>query len=502
MKPLFYAVHDGRIVLASEVKALWAAGVPAAWNDENLYRYLTRQPIRTGDSIFRGVRQVPPGHLVRFSGDRASDVAYWDFDYPRAADIDNGAPIDVHVARLRETYLSGGLDSSVVTGMAASLIGSGLRAFTVSFPREQFDDHDQYDELETALDTARHLGIELTKVAVSQADLADHFAEALEYSELPAMSPHGVGKFLLSRAAHRAGYKCVLTGEGADELFGGYSIFFETMLLHNTEGQDPATVASLRAALARNHDVFAPHGAADPFVDAASDARAASRSDSWCAPGLATGLDDVERILGFVPRHWSQCREMAMTQLFSEGFLRQHGDGRAFGEFLSDLDLDGQLRGRDPLNQELYLYAKTTLAGWILNILSDRMEMAHAIEGRLPFLDHHVIECATHIPVAMKIRGRTEKFVLREAARPYVTEAVLARRKHGFFTPRSFRPGPLEHLRQDVLRSHDLPACFDRARIVETLDRQPDLDPRSAQQVQNASIYALSVTLLSERFGL
>jgi asparagine synthase (glutamine-hydrolysing) len=519
IKPLFYAIHDGKVLLASEVKSLWAAGVPAAWDHQNLYRYLTRQPLRSGESIFQHVRQVAPGHLVRFTGTQIETAPYWDFDYPRHADIDHDTTIDVYAQRLRDAlmeavklrldadvpvgaYLSGGLDSSVVTGMAAQLIGKRLKAFTVSFDRDEFDKHAEYDELAVAQNTAKHLGIDLTPVRLKQSDLADNFKESLLYSEYPAMSPHGVGKFLLSRAARANGYKCVLTGEGADELFGGYSIFVETMILHNTEGQDPATIAAFREALAKNQGTFAPHGAKDLFSDAGLDARAASRTDSWAASDVVAGLRTAEKVLGFVPRHWHQCREMAATQFLTPDYVARHSDADAVAHYLADVDVAGQLKGRDPLNQELYLYAKTTLAGWILNLLSDRMEMAHAIEGRLPILDHEVINCAKQIPVAMKIRGQTEKFILKEAARPFVTDEVMNRKKHGFFTPREFRPGPLEQLRQDVLRSGRLPAMFDRKRTIDLLDRQPQLDTRSAQQVQNASIYVLSVTLLSELFNL
>ena len=108
---------------------------------------------------------------------------------------------------------------------------------------------------------------------------------------------------------------------------------------------------------------------------------------------------------------------------------------RPICRFSSDIDVRGQLAGRDPVNQSLYLWSKTVLPGYILTVLGDRMEMAHSIEGRVPFLDHHVVEVIRSQPVSQKIRGMTEKYVLREAARDVITDTVYRRQKHPFLAP-------------------------------------------------------------------
>src|SRR5215472_17224826 len=119
-----------------------------------------------------------------------------------------------------------------------------------------------------------------------------------------------------------------------------------------------------------------------------------------------------------------------------------------------------ELSGRDPVHQSLYLWSKTLLPGYILNVLGDRMEMAHSVEGRLPFLDHHVVELARELPVSQKIRGMTEKYVLREAVRPELTATVYGRQKPPFLTPPSaLAPGErLHELVQETLRGAALEA--------------------------------------------
>src|SRR5207245_2066104 len=128
-------------------------------------------------------------------------------------------------------------------------------------------------------------------------------------------------------------------------------------------------------------------------------------------------------------------RSAKMRDLLSGDFLEQFGAREGYHALLSDLDVRGQLAGRDPMHQSLYLWSKTMLPNYILIMLGDRMEMAHSIEGRVPFLDHHVVEVIRSQPVTQKIRGMTEKYVLREAVRDVISDTVYKRQKHPFLSP-------------------------------------------------------------------
>src|SRR6185437_14274812 len=145
-----------------------------------------------------------------------------------------------------------------------------------------------------------------------------------------------------------------------------------------------------------------------------------------------------------------------------------------------DLDIRGQLAGRDPVHQSLYLWAKTMLPGYILTMLGDRMEMAHSVEGRVPFLDHRVVEVICSQPVSQKIHGMTEKYVLREAVRDVLTDTVYRRQKHPFLSPpATLNPKQkLSTLVNDMLRGSTLAAIpfFDQRKIVGLLDRVGTMD--------------------------
>jgi asparagine synthase (glutamine-hydrolysing) len=335
-----------------------------------------------------------------------------------------------------------------------------IRAFTLTF------DHADYDEEKVACEMAAKAGAEFFPIPIRQDDLADHFADAILQSETLCVNAHGVAKYLLSRAVRDAGYKVVITGEGSDEILGGYAHFRRDILLYNREGQDPEVVASLLDDLERLNPVsrglLLPHGEAGP-------------------------LHGVKRLLGFIPS-WIEtfsARSVKMRALLAGDFLETFGQREGFRAFFSDLDVRGQLAGRDPLNQSLYLWAKTGLPTYILTMLGDRMEMAHSIEGRVPFLDHHVVEVLSSQPVSQKIRGMTEKFVLREAVRDVISDTVYLRQKHPFLSPpATLNPEQrLSSFVQDTLRGPVMASIpyFDQKKVVGLLDslRTMDEDARS-----------------------
>jgi asparagine synthase (glutamine-hydrolysing) len=219
IKPLYYAQAGGVLYLASEAKALFAAGIPARWDRLAFFRAMHHIAPTPDSSLFEGVRQVPAGHYLICSSDRLELVRYWDFDYPRAnepratvSDADYAesfrAALDEAVRlRMRADvpvgcYLSGGLDSSAVLGLAAVHSSEPIRAFTISFDRPE------YDEGPIAREVARRAGATFHPVPVSQSDLADHFFEAIVQAENLAGNALGVAKWLLSRAVRDAGDPC------------------------------------------------------------------------------------------------------------------------------------------------------------------------------------------------------------------------------------------------------------------------------------------------------
>jgi asparagine synthase (glutamine-hydrolysing) len=497
IKPLFYTWHGGTLYFASEVKALLAAGVPAHWDTESVYHSFERggHQVRT---LFDGIFQIPPGHYLIASEKHVEVHQYWDFHYPLAdrnapqrSDADWAAEFRLALEeavriRLRADvpvgcYLSGGLDSCAVLGLAARHHRKPIRAFTLTFDRAE------YDEGEIAREMAAKAGAEFCPIPIRQDDLADHFADAITQAETLCFNAHGVAKYLLSRAVRDAGYKVVLTGEGSDEILGGYAFFRRDMLLYNRQGQDPAVVAGLLDELARLNTVS--RGLTLPDGDAGS-------------------LDTVKRLLGFVPS-WIETLSAGsekMRRLLDGDFLQKFSQREGFRSFLSDIDVRGQLTGRDPLHQSLYLWAKAGLPSYILTMLGDRMEMAHSIEGRVPFLDHHVVEVVRSQPVSQKIRGMTEKYVLREAARDVISDTVYRRQKHPFLSPpATLNPkNRLSSLVQDTLRGPTLASIpfFDQKKVIGLLDRLETMDEGSRVANDQVLMHLTSACVLHERFRL
>jgi asparagine synthase (glutamine-hydrolysing) len=174
--------------------------------------------------------------------------------------------------------------------------------------------------------------------------------------------------------------------------------------------------------------------------------------------------------------------------------------------FLDSLDVPGVLAGRDPLNKSLFVWAKSFLPNYILNLLGDRMEMAHSIEGRVPFLDHHVVECVCRAPVSFKIRGLTEKYLLREAAKPVITETVYHRQKHPFLSPPvTTVPGERFHeMLQDTLRGAALASVpfYDQKKVIALVDRLPGMSNADRVGWDPVLMSVLSACVIQERFGL
>lgn len=496
IKPLFYAQHAGALYIASEMKALFAAGVPARWNPQVAYFGRACGPLDV--TPFAGVSAVPPGHYLVADADGFKIAQYWDIDYPTLDETPKPLPEREYVQGFREVldeavrirlradvpvgcYLSGGIDSCAVLGLAAQHRRDPIRAFTLRF------EHEDYDEGAIAREMAEKAGAEWVPIPISQESLADHFSDALYFAEASCVNAHFVAKYLLSRAVREAGFKVVLTGEGSDEILGGYPHFRADMLRYDNAGQDAAEVARLLADLDNRNKV---------------------------SQGILLGGDNepfspmMQRVLGFEPSMYAPfgARNRRMRRFFRTDFLAQFAGADPASALLDSVDVRRRLQGRAPVHQSLYLWGKTALPEYILILLGDRMEMAHSIEGRLPFLDHHVSEYLARTPVNMKIRGTTEKYILREATRDVLTDTVYRRQKHPFLSPpeSTTRRNRMSELIRDTLRStHAADVPFFEPRALRALaDELDGMTPDQRGAIDTDVMVIVSTILLHERLNV
>ena len=491
IKPLFYARRGNAIYLASEAKALLAAGVPSKWDIGSVETmgYYTRYR-----SIFNGIESIPPGQFMVVGDGEPHFHTYWDFDYPQAGQADDSRDEQEVIEEVRESlleatrlrlradvpvgvYLSGGIDSCTIMGMVAHLRGEGIDTFTLSFKDQDFD------EAEAAKEMAFLNGANHHRVPINPGDLAENFAEALYHFETPVFNSSGVAKFVLSKKVREAGYKVVITGEGSDEIFGGYLPFRLDMLLNEGAGDDPAAFAERLKNTISDDPLSKKFGQSlDNLGDLSFLDRAFGIQPTWAKSMMGMGRKVMQMMhadLDFHSPFIAMAREQSVTR---------------------------QLKGRNALNSSMYGWSKSFMHGYILSVMSDRAEMGHSIEGRLPFLDHKVVETVARLPAHYKIRGRTEKYILREAARPFISDSVYNRHKHPFLAPAaSLDPkDKMYQLMQDTLRGSALKnqPFFDERKVISALDEACQLPAELQPTAEGNLLIVLSLCLLGERFNL
>jgi asparagine synthase (glutamine-hydrolysing) len=492
IKPLYYGVFDGVLYLASEAKAIVAAGAPLAWDDEAFFQACNLQYPPPDRSFFRGVSQVPPGHYLVATESSLRVLKYWDYDFPTdLPEVRDAADERAYVERFRElfgeavrlrlegdapvaAYLSGGLDSCAIVATAMQHRSTPIDCFTISFEEEA------YDELSVAKAVAEHTGAKLHSTRVTNKQLGDNFADAVWVSEMPAVNTHAAAKYILSRVVHDHGYRVTLTGEGADELAAGYPHFRADLFADLGEqgrGVSAADLAKLDATNALSGGILMPHGDTLP-------------------------LDAARRLLGYVPAFLETKASFGFRTagVLSDDFARRFAGRDCLQMLLDRHDYDGQLRGRDRLNQSIYLWTKVACAQYALRLLGDGTEMGNSIRGRLPFFDQRVVELGRQLPIAMKIKGTTEKYVIRAAMSEVLPDVVLKRQKHPFLAPRSAAAG-LDSFLNDTLRSEavrDLP-FFDAKKLRGLLDGYAAMPSKEQMATDPVLTFIVSASVLYQR---
>lgn len=478
IKPLFYAEHAGRLYLASEVKALFAAGIPARWDVDSFADHLQTSlaPDRT---LFAGVHQLPPGCLLVASERGTRLVRYWDLDYPPLDQLRLPGSLEDHLDTIRAAFaeavrvrtradvpvgfhLSGGLDSSAAVAVAAR--AGRTTTFTVRF------DDPGYDESATARRTAAFLGADHHEIRCRRSDFAGRIAATIRAGEMVQENSHGVARYLQSAAIRERGYKVVIAGEGGDELFAGYPQFQQDLALTLA----PAARDRARAGYAK--------------LDAI---------------GFPLHLRSLRDRLGLIPS-WAVDRYLNVTMPIRALLRAEFADRLDRRDSCAPLlaDAAGQLEGRAFIHQSLYLFAKTWLCNYLL--AAERLDMAHGLEIRLPYLDHQLFEVVRRLPVEWYAGAGQTKLPLRAAMRPELPAEVADGGKQGFFAPPVVEDDrALVALRGlaggAALRDNPF---FDPAKVTRELDRLSRLAPARRRPAERLFQLVAGCCVLATEFGL
>jgi len=424
VRPLHYVEHAGSVRFASEIKALFAdPGVPRALDSEGLAQAFTFWSPLAPRSAFAGVREVEPGHVRTYQDGRVTDRAWWTPRYEPdaglrtagdAADAVQAALANATSLRMLRadvpvgSYLSGGLDSSLIAALGREVVGSRFQTFSVTFEDAEFDESGHQRAVVERLGTEHHA------IRISGRDIADVFPQVVAHAERPLLRTAPAPMFLLSKLVHEHGIKVVLTGEGADEMFAGYDIFREGRVRRFWARQPQSLVRP------RLLERLYPYLARSPVSRSALAREFFGRDlDQAGRPGFAHG-----------PR-WSTTSTLQRLFEPSRAAAAERYDPVA--ELLESLP--SGFPTWTPLAQDQYLECRTLMSPYLLSAQGDRMLMAHSVEGRFPFLDRDVIGLANALPDAAKLAGLDEKHVLKQVARAYLPASVVDRPKQAYRSP-------------------------------------------------------------------
>ncbi len=447
IRPLFHAaLPDGTVLFGSEVKALFAHGRLNAEIDPvalgQIATFWVTVPPRTP---FRGVQELAPASMLVLEKGRRTEHRYWKYDFPAEHEYED-RPLDDWSEQVREilhdavrlqlrsdvpvaAYLSGGLDSSILTSLVKRYHNNDLTTFSVTFGDARFDEREYQRQV------VEHLGTDHRQVEVGGEDIGHAFADVVWFAERPMMRTAPAPLLALSGLVRASGTKVVLTGEGADEVFAGYNVFRE----------DKA-----RRFWARNPDSsWRPMLLSSLYAYVERDPRAEAFWRLFFRKGLENTSDPYysHRI------RWHNTSQM--KALFAAPIREAMQSDE---EMLSELEAYlGPGRARwHPLCRAQYLELSLFLPNYLLSSQGDRMMMANSVEGRVPFLDHRVIELAARIPPKFKLRGMNEKYILKRAFADLLPAAIGTRPKQPYRAPIAGCLAGRENLAARLLQDHEL----------------------------------------------
>jgi asparagine synthase (glutamine-hydrolysing) len=422
VRPLYYARVGRRLVFASEVKALFCdQDVPRALDPAGMDETFTYWSPVAPRTAFQGVQQLEPGHFAVWRDGTLRRTPYWQMEFPeRGAEPSRDLAKNtillrekvIEAARLRfersdvpvGAYLSGGLDSSITAGVLATYTDATLDTFSLRFTDPDLDEGGFQSLMAQRLGTRHH------QLMVGPRQIHDVFPEVVRHAETPLLRAAPAAMYLLSQAVREAGYKVVVTGEGADEMLAGYDIFREARV-RRFWANEPSS--QLRG---RSVELLYPWMTRSP-----------TQVPAFAQSFFGQGLDLDDPAASHRPR-WNSTS--ALKSLISPDFKAAGAPGADVVAMLPAAS-----RGWDPLSRAQWLEVTTLLSGYLLSSQGDRMLMANSVEGRFPFLDKDVVELAGSVPSWQKLMGLDEKFLLKRAFADLVPESIVSRPKQPYRTP-------------------------------------------------------------------
>lgn len=449
IKPLYYAVHNGTLLFASEIKAILAyPGFHKKLNEEAFFHYLTFSCCPAPMTLFEGVKKLPAGHFLTVDETGIYESQYW--DAISSASVNERFLSKKHkgseeyfVENVRSllkdsvekqmvsdrpfgVFLSGGIDSTTNTALMTQARGQPVDSFSVNIK-----DLPNYDEFAWARKAAAAYGSRHHEITVGPQDLMDFLPELAEHADDPNGDPVCFPLYYLSKLIHDSGVVVAQVGEGADELFAGYDQYRLTVNFWKQWGKKLEALPSFLKKLLFELSTITKNPSYDLHREQLR--RLATAEEFFWGAAIAFS-------------------EATKWDILSPDFSRRMR-GRTSFDVIKPLyqALDEKAPHLDFLNRMTYVELKLRLPELLL-MRVDKMTMAHSLESRVPFLDHRLVELSLQIPMDLKLKNGTNKYVLKEAVRGIIPNEIIDRKKQGFAAPiQEWLRGPLAKELPEVL---------------------------------------------------
>jgi asparagine synthase (glutamine-hydrolysing) len=426
VRPLFHTQVNKTFLFGSEIKSIFAHPGVAREIDvhglDELFTYWCTIPPTT---LFRNIHELPPGHSMTVDAYGIAIRPYWNHQFETTPGVVSPSQeqayadelldllVNATQIRLRSdvpvgAYLSGGLDSTVTTALVKKFTNARLRTFSVSFEDAEFDESSFQTEAVRFLDT------EHQEIRCSKNQIGEVFPDVIWHTEKPVLRTAPAPLYLLSRLVRNSGYKVVVTGEGSDEVLGGYDIFKENKIRRFWESHRNSR---MRPTLLRR---------LYPYLQ-----NIQNQPDAYRKAFFHINVDaNLQPFFSHLPR-WQLTAKL--KTFFSDAVRAEIGKDNGYSKVRSELPQ--RYASWDSFSQAQYLETKYLLPGYILSSQGDRMAMANSVEGRFPFLDHRVVEFASRLPVSLKMKVLNEKYLLKRCTAGLIPPSVGKRPKQPYRAP-------------------------------------------------------------------
>jgi len=426
IRPLFYHMQGGTFSFASEIKSLFTLPHISREIDpialDQIFTLWTTLPPRTA---FKDIWQLPPGCFGMFSQERGTLQVnpYWELPftdgsagYRSEADYcEELAHLLTESTRIRlradvpvGAYLSGGLDSTIITSLINKINSARLSTYSIQFSDQT------YDESSFQKKVIDHLKVDHHEIHCTHADIAEAFPKLIWHTETPLLRTAPVPLMLLSRLVRDQDMKVVLTGEGADEMLAGYNIFRETSV-RRFWSKNPAS--RFRPLLIQK---------LYPYLQ-----RSNAQTRGYLSHFFKQGLEDTHLSYYSHLIRWKNTSRI--KSYFGDELKEQIGTYNPILEF--EKTLGRQIDQWPLLHKAQFIEIKIFLSNYLLSSQGDRVSMANSVEGRYPFLDHNLIEFCCGLPPSLKLKGLREKYLLKKTFRDVIPPEVVNRDKHPYRAP-------------------------------------------------------------------